>query len=86
MKVLQEIWTDFYPSGAYWNPSRVMSDNRLMPFEEDQLFFSFSLADAESIEVSVRLMFRRATKELVDQKGWDVPDILMEQVNLSLEK
>jgi len=86
MKVLQEIWTEFYPSGAYWNPTRVMSDNRLIPFEEDKLFFSFSLADAESIEVRVRLMFRRATKELMDQKDWDVPDILMEQVNLSLQK
>jgi len=86
MKVLQEIWTEFYPSGAYWNPTRVMSDKRLIPFEEDKLFFSFSLADAESIEVRVRLMFRRATKELMDQKDWDVPDILMEQVNLSLQK
>jgi len=86
MKVLQEIWTEYYPSGAYWNPTRVMSDNRLIPFEEDKLFFSFSLADAESIEVRVRLMFRRATKELMDQKDWDVPDILMEQVNLSLQK
>lgn len=28
-KVLEELWTEVSPSGAYWNPTRVLSDNRL---------------------------------------------------------
>jgi len=85
MKVLQEIWTEVYPSGAYWNPTRLLSDNRLKPFIADHSSFSFELADAESVNITVRLLFRRATKELMDRKGWDVPDILMEEVKFSLD-
>jgi hypothetical protein len=33
--------------------------------------------------VEVRLLFRRAYKDLMDVKGWNVPDILM--VSRSLE-
>ena len=28
-KILQEQWTGVSPTGAYWNPTRVLSDNRL---------------------------------------------------------
>lgn len=31
------------------------------------------------ISVKITLLFRRAFKELMDQKGWDVPDIVMEE-------
>jgi len=86
MKVLQELWTEFYPSGAYWNPTRVLEDNRLMPFEEDKIDHTFSMADANDANITVRLLFRRATKELMDQKGWDVKDIPMEELRLTLEK
>jgi len=37
MKVLQELWTQVYPSGAYWNPTIVLSDNRLSAFETDNI-------------------------------------------------
>lgn len=86
MKVLQEIWTEMYPSGSYWNPTRVFSDNRLMPFEMDVSRYRFDLGDAESAQIRVRLLFRRATKELMEQKGWNVPDILMEETTLSVER
>ena len=78
MKVLQELWTEVYPSGAYWNPTRVLSDNRLMPFEKDRSSFIFSINEEEPSYIHVKLLFRRATKELMDQKGWDIEDIVME--------
>jgi hypothetical protein len=31
------------------------------------------------VTVEVTLLFRRAFKELMDQKGWDTPDIVMER-------
>ena len=86
MKVLQEVWTEYYPSGAYWNPTRVIKDNRIMPYEEDKINFTFSMDDAATANVTVRLLFRRATKELMDQKGWDVQDLPMEELHLILEK
>jgi hypothetical protein len=34
-KVLQEIWTGLSPSAAYWNATRVLSDNRLAAIATD---------------------------------------------------
>ena len=85
MKVLQELWTEVYPTGSYWNPTRTMSDNRLSPFETDTSAYTFDISGSKNVIVNIRLLFRRATKELMDQKGWDVPDILMEEINLIME-
>ena len=30
--ILQEVWTQVQPSGAYWNPTRVVEDTRLPAF------------------------------------------------------
>ncbi len=84
MKVLQEIWTEFYPSGAYWNPTRVLDDTRLFPFDSDRNSFTFALDDSQTAEIRVRLLFRRAPAELMSQKGWNVPDILMEEILLEV--
>jgi hypothetical protein len=35
--------------------------------------------ETSKVPITVNLLFRRAFKELMDQKGWDAPDILMEQ-------
>jgi len=37
------------------------------------------------IDVKVVLLFRRAFKELMDQKDWDIPDIVMEQKKIEVE-
>jgi len=34
--------------------------------------------------MQVTLLFRRAFKELIDQKGWDALDIVMEQQTINL--
>ena len=86
-KVLMELWTEITPTGAYWNPTRVVSDNRLAAFESDTSVYVFETSEVlETSEVSVRvtLLFRRAFRELMDQKGWDVPDIVMEEAILTI--
>jgi len=80
-KLLQELWTELLPSGAYWNPTRVVSDTRLAAMTMDRLRFSFESADGEA-HITVRLLFRRAFKELMDQKGWTDEDIQMEETQL----
>lgn len=84
-RILGEIWTGTNPTGAYWNPTRVIGDNRLAALARDATTYTFAVqedAAASEIMVHIRLIFRRAFRELVDQKGWDVPDISMEEIRL----
>jgi hypothetical protein len=77
-KVLEEFWTEISPSGAYWNPTRVLSDNRLAAFAADTSIYTFSCAVEGEVTVDVTLLFRRAFIKLKDQKGWNAPDIVMQ--------
>ncbi len=83
-KVLEELWTRVTPSGAYWNPTRIVSDNRLAAFASDAATFTFQCRDDETVEIQARLLFRRAYIELMDIKGWDSPDIPMAEASLTL--
>ena len=85
-KVLQELWTYTMPSGAYWNQTRVVSDNRLAAFETDTSTYSFTAPTDGEVTVQVSLLFRRAFIALMDQKGWEVPDIVMEQETVVLNR
>ncbi len=85
-KILSELWTELEPTGAYWNPTRIVSDNRLAVFETDTSTYIFTSPADGKIHVHITLLFRRAFKELMDQKDWDVSDIIMEQNNLTLER
>lgn len=83
-KILQELWTEITPSGAYWNPTRIVSDNRLAALATDHTHFTFEAPEEGELIVEVRLLFRRAFRGLMDEKGWDVPDILMEAESIRL--
>jgi len=83
-KILAEIWTGVSPTGAYWNPTRVVSDNRLAAFGVDSSRYTFAApADGEAT-VTVTVLYRRAFIALAEQKGWDVPDLVMAQRTLSV--
>ncbi|MBN1219617.1 MAG: carboxypeptidase regulatory-like domain-containing protein [Anaerolineae bacterium] len=84
-KILEELWTEVSPTGAYWNPTQLISDNRLAAFATDISTYTFARPEAGSAVVEVRLIFRRAFKELMEQKGWDVPDIVMEAETMVIE-
>jgi hypothetical protein len=76
-KVLQELWTENSPTGAYWNPTRVLSDNRIPALETDSTSYRFSAPKEGPVTLEVELVFRRAFIELIEQKGWDAPDIII---------
>lgn len=78
-KVLREVWTGIAPTGAYWNPTTVVSDNRLAAFATDESRYVFAAPRTGSVVVQVRLLFRRAFIELARQKGWPVKDQVMAQ-------
>ena len=83
-KVLMELWTEVSPTGAYWNHTRVISDNRIAAFASDKSTFTFSAPAGGDASIKVTLLFRRAFKALMDQKGWDTPDIVMVQKTITL--
>lgn len=81
-KILMEMWTEIEPTGSYWNPTQIVSDNRIAAFESDVSTYVFAAPDNGEARLKITLLFRRAFKELMDQKGWDVPDITMEEETL----
>lgn len=85
-KILSELWTELEPTGSYWNPTRVVGDNRIAANESNRSMYIFSVPLDGKASIKVSLLFRRAFKELADQKGWVVPDILMEQQILNIER
>ena len=83
-KILMEKWTKVVPTGAYWNPTRVVLDSRIAAFATDTSSYRFSVDDGGELRVSAELIFRRAFKELMDQKGWSDPDVIMETTTLDV--
>jgi hypothetical protein len=84
-KILEERWTNISPSGAYWNQTRVVEDNRIPALGSDSSVYYFEDIPGERIVVKARLLYRRAFITLVDQKDWDAPDIQMEAAEITLE-
>ncbi len=84
-KVLEELWTGVSPTGAYWNMTRLVSDNRIAAMATDSSEFTFELGEARSASIHVALLFRRAFIELMEQKAWQVPDILIGEATLLIE-
>ena len=84
-KVLQELWTEMSPSGAYWNPTRILSDNRIAAFATDTSAYVFETPGEGEVNIEVKLLFRRAFMKLMEQKGWDVPDIVMAHRHLFID-
>ena len=78
-KILQDLWTEITPSGSYWNPTRITSDNRIAAMQTDSSSYSFLAPGQGAITLKVKLIFRRAFIDIMDQKGWDVPDIIIAQ-------
>lgn len=76
-KVLEELWTGVSPTGAYWNHTRLVSDNRLAAFATDRSEYAFAAPPTGRLRVEVTLLYRRAFKALSEQKGWFDSDIEM---------
>ncbi|HED03324.1 MAG TPA: carboxypeptidase regulatory-like domain-containing protein [Candidatus Fraserbacteria bacterium] len=78
-KILEERWTEVSPTAAYWNPTVIREDTRIPAKATDVTHYEFRLAERSGpITVEAKLIFRRAFKQLVEQKKWKLKDILME--------
>jgi hypothetical protein len=83
-KILEDEWTGETPSGAYWRDIRLVEDTRLAAFATDTSQYAFAAPIDGTVTVETRLIFRRAFQKLMEQKGWDDPDIVMEEETVVL--
>ena len=84
-KILADFYTGEIPSAAYWRQTQLVSDNRIPALAVDETQYTFALPDSQcEAVIDVQLLLRRAFIDLMDQKAWDTPDILMEQVTIEV--
>jgi hypothetical protein len=77
-KILQDEWTGEAPTGAYWRDIHLVEDTRLAAFATDTSQYAFAAPAEGTVTVEAQLVFRRAFQKLMEQKGWNDPDIVME--------
>lgn len=80
-KLLEEQWTRLSPTGAYWNPVRIVGDNRIAACSTVSSEFRFHRPERVAT-LEATLVLRRAFRELMQQKGWQVPDQSMAQARV----
>jgi hypothetical protein len=75
-KVLREMWTNVLPAVSYWRHTAVESDSRLAALAGDKTSYIFQ-SPGSPVNVTVTLIYRRAFIELMAQKKWTSPDIVI---------
>jgi hypothetical protein len=83
-KVLRDLNSGEEPTAAYWNPTIIVSDNRIPAFGVDTSAYEFGAPPAGTVNAEATLIFRRAFWELMGAKRWDTSDIVMEQKTESI--
>jgi hypothetical protein len=86
IKLLEEKWTGVSPTAAYWNETRIVMDTRLQAFKPDFGEFLFAAPDSGDVRIEAVLLYRRAYKKLMELKGWNEPDIVMESAAVSISQ
>lgn len=80
--VLRDEWTGDAPTVAFWREISLVEDTRIPALATDTTQYVFNVPEDEPITVNIRLLYRRAFYDLMQQKGWDDADILMESETL----
>lgn len=82
-KILKDKWSQQSPTGAYWNPTTMVQDNRIPALASDTTTYRFA-APPGAVTVTATLTYRRAFLDLMKWKSWDVPDLLLAQERVEL--
>jgi hypothetical protein len=79
-KLLRDAQTGEWPVVSYWKQTFLVSDNRIPALGSDASTYEFALPSAgEAMTVTAELRFRRVFQGVTDARGWDKPDIVMEE-------
>ena len=79
---LEEVWTGISPTAAYWNPTIIKEDTRLKAMGTDITHYVFDNSGKPRGDIRIQLWYRRAFYDLMKQKGWKTPDILLKEAVL----
>ena len=79
-KILQDNETGESPVISYWKPVTIAQDNRIPAMGSDTSTYAFTMpATSGPITVTAELRFRRLYQDLMINKGWSTPDIMMQE-------
>ena len=87
--LLVEKDTNLTPTAAYWNQTKLVyenekpkenSDTRLAPGKPDLSDYYFSVPSNGEITLTATLIYRFAFYDLMMQKGWSRPDIIVTSI------
>jgi hypothetical protein len=79
-KVLRDVLSGEAPVVSYWKQTLIDSDNRIPALAEDRSSYRFAApGGGEAVTVQASLRLRRAFQPLMDAKGWNVADVVMEE-------
>jgi hypothetical protein len=79
-KVLRDVETGEAPVVSYWRQALIVSDNRIPAMATDRSTYAFALAERYGpVTVGAELRFRRAFQAVMDRRGWETPDVVMEE-------
>ena len=76
--LLRDVLTGAFPVVSYWRRTIIESDTRLPALAEDASTYRFATPpDAGEVRLQAQVVLRRLFYEIAQQKGWDVPDIVV---------
>jgi hypothetical protein len=82
-KILQDFVGNM-PS-PHWRPTYIVSDNRIKAMGSDTSVYIFRKpVNYSKIRITSKLIYRRFYKEWMDEKGFEIPDILMKNQSVEL--
>jgi hypothetical protein len=85
-KVLCDVETGESPVVSYWKQALIVSDNRIPAIASDTSDYAFAIPDSGGpVTVTAELRFRRIFQNVMDARGWNTPDIVMERVPVTLD-
>ena len=82
---MEDEWTGEVPTSAFWRNIRLVEDTRLPALATDTREFVFDAPNQGLVTIEAQLIFRRAFQDLMEQKGWNDPDIIMAEETIILD-
>ena len=86
-KVLRDVLSGEAPVVSYWKQALIDSDNRIPTLAADRSSYSFVAPEGGGpVTVQASLRLRRVFQPVMDAKGWDMADIVMEEAEVTLDE
>jgi hypothetical protein len=77
-KVLKDAETGAFPVVNYWNPTLIVSDNRIPANQAAQSEYIFNQAD-QPITLTIQVIFRRLYQPIASTYGWELSEIILNE-------